>query len=138
MIKPGKVRKELRRLRLKDGDVLVVHCKKKITDHSAFARWGRALQGTIKSKGVSIVVTMPGITLETINEAAMNRLGWYRKTQVEPGAEEGSICNRDGCQGIMELEPSQNCTCFRNAPCAACMGRNAVCNECGESAPTGD
>ena len=162
MIKPGKIRKELRRLRLKDGDVLVINSGKHVSEYISW-RMGNDLRASIKKK-VLVIVTTPGITLEQLDETAMNRLGWFRPSQEEAvteedlerryqevlqarqrlmlpatiGVMEGQTCNRDGCQGTMALEPLHGCTCFQNAPCSACMGRNIVCNECGEAAPNGD
>lgn len=57
------------------------------------------------------------------------------------GYEEGATCNRlvdDGdngpymCDGTIELEDGEDCSCHLSAPCGYCMDRQLVCNSCGE------
>ena len=33
------------------------------------------------------------------------------------GYEEGDVCNRDGCRGIIEIEEPEVCGCHNNPPC---------------------
>lgn len=47
------------------------------------------------------------------------------------GTEEGDVCNRDGCEGIMWLPPVTDCSCHISPPCAQCERNAIVCNECG-------
>lgn len=138
MIKAGAIRKEFRRLRLKEGDVMVVNLKRPI-NNTHIEGLMRVLKGVNRTTKASILVVAEHrrVSVDKVDEATMNRLGWYRKP-VEPGCTEGETCNRDGCQGTMELEEAKGCTCFQSAPCSACMGRNIVCNDCGETAPNGD
>ena len=48
------------------------------------------------------------------------------------GYEEGDLCNRDGCRGIMGYNPVENCSCHINPPCSHCVENPCVCLECGE------
>lgn len=53
------------------------------------------------------------------------------------GFEEGDTCGRDGCEGVMEINPV-GCTCFLAAPCWSCMN-SLECTDCGtRSGPDGD
>jgi hypothetical protein len=48
------------------------------------------------------------------------------------GHEAGEICNRNGCQGIIEEEERQPCSCHTgNPPCSTCTDPRAYCEECG-------
>lgn len=47
------------------------------------------------------------------------------------GFEEGEICGRDGCDGVIKLQKTDNCSCHLNAPCAPCMSREFHCPDCG-------
>lgn len=49
---------------------------------------------------------------------------------AESGFEEGAICRRDGCQGVIEIEPVENCSCHISPPCSACTAPRAFCPEC--------
>lgn len=52
--------------------------------------------------------------------------------QVESfGVDEGEVCNRDGCSGIMWLPPVENCSCHISPPCNRCVNNGVVCKECG-------
>lgn len=69
--------------------------------------------------------------LEHLNE------GTIRKgIPVTFGQEEGQVCNRDNCKGIMkEYEREGCCTCFQGyAPCGYCCQNPYSCNECNEKA----
>lgn len=47
------------------------------------------------------------------------------------GKEEGDICNRDGCEGEIEIY-QETCYCNAgNAPCLACENAHPYCPECG-------
>lgn len=48
----------------------------------------------------------------------------------EPGFCEGDRCLRDGCQGVIEIEPAENCSCHISPPCSACTAPRAFCPEC--------
>lgn len=48
----------------------------------------------------------------------------------KPGYEEGQRCLRDGCQGVIEIEPTENCSCHISPPCSACTAPRAFCPEC--------
>jgi hypothetical protein len=53
----------------------------------------------------------------------------------EIGLDEGEICNRDGCKGLMEYIKDRPCTCHTgNPPCSACTDAPLTCNKCGENA----
>lgn len=48
------------------------------------------------------------------------------------GYEEGDICNRDGCQGIIEQESAdRSCYCHISPPCSVCVDDRHFCPECG-------
>ena len=49
------------------------------------------------------------------------------------GLEEDSVCNREGCEGVIRLRPPENCSCHINPPCSACENRVLECPECGIS-----
>ena len=49
------------------------------------------------------------------------------------GLEEGSICNREGCEGVISFKPIENCACHTNPPCYACENGVLECPECGIS-----
>ena len=47
------------------------------------------------------------------------------------GEEEGDICYRLACPGIIELEPLENCSChLGHPPCWNCTNRKLFCPEC--------
>ena len=50
---------------------------------------------------------------------------------AELGLNEGDVCNRDECGGIMWLPPVKDCSCHISPPCAQCESNAIVCNECG-------
>jgi hypothetical protein len=55
-----------------------------------------------------------------------------------PGEEEGAVCRRDGCTGVIELKNTSGeaCQCWRSAPCWPCMSTVPACPACGwESEP---
>lgn len=47
------------------------------------------------------------------------------------GIEEGEVCNRDGCKGVIELEEHKGCSCHISPPCSACVDRDVFCPMCG-------
>jgi hypothetical protein len=51
-----------------------------------------------------------------------------------PGFEAGDPCNRNGCPGIIEDRPVENCTCHICPPCRACIEARTFCPECGREA----
>lgn len=48
----------------------------------------------------------------------------------ELGFEEGSRCNRDGCDGHIRIRASDNCSCHISPPCFSCMAPRGYCDEC--------
>ena len=51
------------------------------------------------------------------------------------GYSKGELCNRNGCNGIIEEPPKEGCcTCHINPPCSYCTTQTAYCPECGWSA----
>lgn len=44
---------------------------------------------------------------------------------------EGETCNRNGCQGEIQLHPHEGCTCHINPPCSACTSPRHFCPVCG-------
>ena len=53
-----------------------------------------------------------------------NEIGWC----------EGEVCNRNGCDGVMEkIDDGRGCTCFIVSPCSHCVDMLFECNKCGET-----
>lgn len=46
------------------------------------------------------------------------------------GTEEDATCGRDGCNGVLELDMADPCTCFINPPCSSCVDRKLWCPKC--------
>lgn len=47
------------------------------------------------------------------------------------GTEEGQMCNRDGCTGIITFHENDNaCSCHIVAPCSSCCHNYEYCPEC--------
>lgn len=50
------------------------------------------------------------------------------------GTLEGEICNRFGCEGIIQENSSgESCYCHINPPCSSCCNVDQFCEECGWS-----
>lgn len=49
----------------------------------------------------------------------------------EFGYEEGATCNREGCDGVIEFEKVENCSCHIIPPCWAHENQDTWCPECG-------
>jgi len=49
------------------------------------------------------------------------------------GCEEGDVCNRDGCEGIIDEHYADGgCYCHcGNPPCSHCVDDRRYCEECG-------
>ena len=48
----------------------------------------------------------------------------------EIGYYEGDICHRDGCDGIIQTAPVENCSCHICPPCSECTSPRNYCNKC--------
>jgi hypothetical protein len=49
----------------------------------------------------------------------------------EAGQEEGHVCNRSGCSGVIALDESdRNCSCHINPPCGSCTAPREYCPTC--------
>lgn len=46
------------------------------------------------------------------------------------GYEEGSVCGRNGCSGVIEIMAPDNCSCHVCPPCASCVAPREFCPEC--------
>lgn len=44
--------------------------------------------------------------------------------------EEGEICNRNGCKGIIKCYEKDTCSCHINPPCSSCTEPRAYCETC--------
>ncbi len=42
----------------------------------------------------------------------------------------GDRCNRDGCKGILDAHPSENCSCHIDPPCYSCSQPREFCPVC--------
>lgn len=61
--------------------------------------------------------------------------GGVHKTRLQPnrkdeGMEEGSVCGRDKCDGIIEFEKPENCSCHLHPPCNTCVNVRLTCPKC--------
>lgn len=48
----------------------------------------------------------------------------------ELGYCEGDVCHRNGCTGIIEVYPPENCSCHISPPCGSCTAPRAYCPKC--------
>lgn len=56
----------------------------------------------------------------------------YVNKNIKVGIEEGEVCNRNGCEGIMYIPPVRGCIChLGHPPCQACVDNNIICSKCG-------
>jgi hypothetical protein len=53
-----------------------------------------------------------------------------RAAVVELGWAPGEPCNRDNCEGVIELDPVVDCSCHLSPPCWAHENQAAVCPVC--------
>ena len=55
--------------------------------------------------------------------------------EAQYGTEEGDVCKRSGCLGVIELLPNTSedggCSCHISPPCAFCVSTMPECSECG-------
>lgn len=52
-------------------------------------------------------------------------------SNTEKGEVKGEVCNRDGCQGIIdEHEKEGSCSCHIHPPCGYCTTDSSYCPEC--------
>jgi hypothetical protein len=48
------------------------------------------------------------------------------------GYDEGEVCGRKDCKGVIELrESDRSCSCHIHPPCSACTAEREWCPECG-------
>lgn len=47
------------------------------------------------------------------------------------GEEEGQVCWRDGCQGVIARHPGEGCSCHISPPCSDCVEPREFCPTCG-------
>lgn len=55
--------------------------------------------------------------------------------EIKVGLKEDEVCNRDGCKGVMEIKPSEDCSCHISPPCSSCMEAPIYCPECEKEVP---
>lgn len=53
------------------------------------------------------------------------------RTNAMNGYCEGDKCDRNGCEGVIQLHPIENCSCHIFAPCFACTSPRCFCDVCG-------
>lgn len=63
--------------------------------------------------------------------ANLAKLQGSKVATLKPGADEGDICNRDGCTGRLELTESKDCSCHISPPCNSCLDIHSHCPVCG-------
>lgn len=54
-----------------------------------------------------------------------------RMEDNEVGIWEGDNCNREGCQGTIQIREPENCSCHISSPCGSCTTPREYCDECG-------
>jgi len=42
----------------------------------------------------------------------------------------GETCGRDGCQGLIAIRKSENCSCHISPPCSSCTSPRNFCTQC--------
>ena len=52
-------------------------------------------------------------------------------TSAKVGENEGEVCNRDGCSGLMGFNEVEGCNCFISPPCSRCTDNPLLCLKCG-------
>jgi hypothetical protein len=55
---------------------------------------------------------------------------WVYYEEGEEGFEEGQLCNRDGCLGVIELREKEGCLCFESCGGATCTTPTDYCPKC--------
>lgn len=74
---------------------------------------------------------------KTAAELKRERRAARNRKLLEKGAvqvvevEEGGACPEPGCPGTIVAELPDGCTCFKVAPCGACMHAGLECRTCG-------
>lgn len=125
----------------------------------ASAYWTRRLHDAAgKPRTFGTVVLTRGYPKRDDHDRRLERVwrGFYRKTLTHPhfgadpvevfaidvsekcGDEEGDLCKRNACCGVLELRPSgesEGCACFVAPPCGHCMSKVPECPDCGWRAP---
>jgi len=66
-----------------------------------------------------------------IREFYSARMRMMESFMEEVGFTEGEKCNREGCDGIIDIHPSENCSCHISPPCYSCTSPRAFCPVCG-------
>ena len=46
------------------------------------------------------------------------------------GTEEGNVCGRDGCDGILVMTREGECRCHISPPCSSCVNMKPACPKC--------
>jgi len=85
----GSAIKQLRKLDVRDHDVLVITYDPDTLEPESFTEWLDSLTRAVSltgCEGVSILAMRRGVTLSSICEEEMNNLGWYRN---DPGLCDG-------------------------------------------------
>ena len=73
--------------------------------------------------------------LEAELEQVQAVIAKYRPIYGAIGYCEGDVCGRNGCQGVLEEHPVENCSCHTgNPPCGQCMKPREFCPVCDWSA----
>lgn len=50
---------------------------------------------------------------------------------MERGYAEGDECGRNGCRGVIDSHPPENCSCHISPPCSSCTSPRGFCPVCG-------
>lgn len=61
----------------------------------------------------------------------MSQKNFDKLASAKVGENEGEVCNRDGCSGLMGFNKVEVCTCFINPPCSRCTDNPLLCLKCG-------
>lgn len=55
----------------------------------------------------------------------------HQEEDYETGYAEGETCNRNGCDGVIMSNKTEECSCHIDPPCCACLNTGSSCPKCG-------
>jgi outer membrane murein-binding lipoprotein Lpp len=76
-----------------------------------------------------------GLTVCQVEAAQRDKsalsLAIHMRKELTVGKNEGDVCGRDECPGILAHPPVKDCTCHLSPPCNACVENLLTCSVCG-------
>lgn len=70
-----------KRIKANDGDVLIIRAPKNVTTTET-REMARQISELFKPKRLTLLVVPDGYDIEALDEATMNKLGWFRNDEV--------------------------------------------------------